>query len=332
MRKKLLIAAVSALSISVALPANAVQGATLDQRVKRLERMLENPVLLQLSRRLGEQQREIQNLQDKNDRLIRELNQIKGLMDKRYQENDERLSALEGGAVKPAQNKTPVIEAPLNTKQSTLPIDTAGSAAAAVASSSTESQMASTATETALPNQPSRLDEMPRAVEKSQASVAVPIEQNDGQNAEPPVVKQAPTLETSSTPKPITIRDATEGEKQAYKTAFNLMQASKYDQAIQAFQQFLTRYPQSELASNAAYWSGEGYLIKEQNKKALEAFMTVIQRYPSSSKVPDAKLRAGDSYDRLGESQKAKTLYLEVIKTRPHSRAAKNAKKRLENG
>ena len=97
MRKTFLIAAVSALSLSIALPANAAQGSALEQRVKRLERMLENPVLLQLSRRLGEQQRDIQTLQDENDRLKRDLNKLRALMDKRYKESDERFSLLEGG-------------------------------------------------------------------------------------------------------------------------------------------------------------------------------------------------------------------------------------------
>jgi len=313
MRKTLLISAITALSVSIALPANAVQGATIDQRVKRLERMLENPVLLQLSRRLGEQQRDIQTLQDENDRLQRELRKLRTLMDKRYKENDDRFSALETGV--------PVLNSPaVNTIQD---VQKKGTPVVLEPSTSEGSSSASSndviMTELTIVESGANLKNDKLSVEKTAQELAV--------------TKVAPTthnpIEKSEPTKIVKTRASTDAEKTEYKTAFSLMRASKYDAAIKSFEIFLATHPKSDLASNAAYWTGEGYLIKEKNQAALDAFMVVIESYPDSSKVPDAKLRAGDSQERLGNRAEAEKLYQDIIDSRPNSRAAKNAKKRL---
>ena len=288
MRKTLLLTAISSLSLSLALPASAATTGNLEQRVNRLERMMDNPVLLQLSRRLGEQQRDIQSLQDENDRLKRELRNIHSIMDKRYKESDERLSNLEGSEPKTSGMVVPDVKPKV--VQDNVSAQTP-------------------AVNTSLP-----VDKPKTVVNQN----AIPVESN--------------TVVTTESEEPTVIktRAATDIEKEKYKQAFALMRASKYDESIQSFGDFIKQYPQSELASNAAYWSGEGYLIKGNNQKALDSFLMVIQRYPDSSKVPDATLRAGDSYRNLGDAKKAETLYKQIINDRPTSRAAKNAQKRLE--
>ena len=73
---------------------------SVEDRLQRIERIIENPVLLQMSRRLGEQQQEIQELQDQIDFLKRDLRNMKSVSDKRYKETDDRLSVLETTAGK----------------------------------------------------------------------------------------------------------------------------------------------------------------------------------------------------------------------------------------
>lgn len=81
----------------------------LEDRVARLERMADNPVLVKLSRRLGEQQREIQDLQDQIDRLQYQMKKLSKQLDQRYKETDDRLSKLEKQGVnavsQPVQEK-----------------------------------------------------------------------------------------------------------------------------------------------------------------------------------------------------------------------------------
>jgi len=335
MRKTLLSATITALIVSVATPVYAVQGATVEQRVKRLERMLENPVLLQLSRRLGEQQRDIQSLQDENDRLKRDLNKLRALMDKRYTESDERFSALEGGkpTVKPAESTTQI--APNESRQASIVpvvseviVDNPDITQAVVEES--KPVLEAKNSNLAIVDNSTMVEQTPSTVVESEMVNAgsVTVESPEIKVMEE-VVK--PEIEVDVEVMPYKTHPATEIEKSEYKAAFTLMRASKYTESIEAFQAFLQTYPKSDLASNAAYWSGEGFLIKERNQEALESFLMVMQRYPDSSKVPDATLRAGDSYERLGNADKAVELFQQIIKSRPHSRAAKNAKKRLEN-
>lgn len=67
---------------------------SLEERVKRLERITDNPVLMQLSRKLGQQQSEIQQLYDQVDRLQHKLNLMESKQNNRYKETDDRLSEL----------------------------------------------------------------------------------------------------------------------------------------------------------------------------------------------------------------------------------------------
>ncbi|WP_168188929.1 tol-pal system protein YbgF [Thiomicrorhabdus sediminis] len=310
-KQKALVSSLAALLMMPLAPSHAAQGASLDERVQRLERMMENPVLLQLSRRLGDQQREIQQLQDANDRLKRQMQLLQKKLDARYSETDQRLSVLEGNGSTDAQlapaasnaaPAMPAITAPA-APNAEAPAATDSNPAAAPASTSLEqTQAAKTEPETPQPNQQAALVEQP-------AETATPAEH----------VMQ-----------PIQTHKPTDAEQLAYKNAFSLMRASKYDESIKAFEAFLTQYPKSQLASNAAYWSGEGYLIKGDNESALKAFQIVINSYPQSPKVPDAKLRAGDCFANLNQPGKAKVMYEEVISSRPSSRAAETAKKRLE--
>lgn len=86
-----------------------IESADLQKRVARLERMLENPVLLQLSDRLADQEKEIQQLGDQIDRLNWRIKQLQ----KRHQQDIAALQAqiedLNAKLAKPAE--VPVAEA-----------------------------------------------------------------------------------------------------------------------------------------------------------------------------------------------------------------------------
>ncbi len=87
----------------------ATPSPSVEDRLQRIERIIENPVLLQLSRRLGEQQREIQDLQDQIDYLKRDLRKVNRVADKRYKESDDRLSHLEN-ATEELANQAPIVD------------------------------------------------------------------------------------------------------------------------------------------------------------------------------------------------------------------------------
>ncbi len=94
MKKTIQIAIVSSLLFSTSM-ANAAPVGSIEERIQRLERMADNPVLLQLSQRLAQQQREIQQLHDTIDRMKRDQRLFLDQAKQRYAETDQRISELE---------------------------------------------------------------------------------------------------------------------------------------------------------------------------------------------------------------------------------------------
>lgn len=323
--KKILPLSLSGLvAVSLWMPIISVNaaGTSIEQRVQRLERMTENPVLLQLSRRLGEQQREIQELHDAIDRLKRDLRNADYKSDKRYKETDERFSFLESGSV-------------VNKKSSSTVIPELVKPALASQVSNVVSALPTSASDNSLTTSGAATKNLVVGESDNQAVADTSFKQNltdeavnapsQLQEGQEPIESQVDGVVVER----IKTVPATDLEKDKYQKAFARMKASQYDDAIKAFEQFLSAYPQSQLASNAAYWAGEGHLIKKQNQAALDSFMVVIKRYPDASKMADAQLRAADSLANLKRIKEAKKMYQNVINGRPHSRAAETASKRL---
>ena len=116
----------------------------------------------------------------------------------------------------------------------------------------------------------------------------------------------------------------------AYQAAFALLKNSQYDQAIAAFQQFVTTYPDSSLADNAHYWLGEAYYVNKDFSDALAAFQRVIDKYPQSRKVPDAMLKVGYCDYELKQWQAAKDVLSRLTANYPDTPAGHLAQQRLD--
>lgn len=297
-------------------------GNSIEQRVERLERMTENPVLLQLSRRLGEQQREIQQLHDSIDRLKRDLRISENRANQRYKETDDRLSTLEGSA------GVVVNKSSFSSEFSQLE-QTARTPQAAEESEynvvQDESLSSDSAADSRMLSEYDNQDDVEPSLNTRLEDEMSGTQQQEVQTTQSTVKNRSakPTLQ------PIKTSPATALEKAEYEKAFLQMKSAQYANATTAFEKFIADYPNSDLASNAAYWAGEGHLINKNNKVALDSFMIVLDRYPDSPKVADAQLRAADSLANLKRIDEAKKMYQDVINNRPHSLAAKTASKRL---
>jgi tol-pal system protein YbgF len=116
----------------------------------------------------------------------------------------------------------------------------------------------------------------------------------------------------------------------SYQAAVGLLKNGQYDQAIQAFQSFLTTYPTSPLADNAQYWLGEAYYVNKSFSEALAAFQRVVDKYPQSRKVPDALLKVGYCDYELKQFQAAKDVLTQVQKTYGDTPAGHLAQQRLD--
>ncbi len=119
-------------------------------------------------------------------------------------------------------------------------------------------------------------------------------------------------------------------DKQAYQTAFDLLQARKYDEAGKAFTQFLSAYASSPLADNAQYWLAQSHYVQRQFNVALPEFQKVVDKYPQSSKLPDALLKVGYCQSELGHKDAARTALQQVMRQFPDTTAARLATQQLE--
>lgn len=151
------------------------------------------------------------------------------------------------------------------------------------------------------------------AAAPSQSGVGVPVE-------EPPPVASA------QKPMPASPEEI----QKAYRKAFDLLQAGHYDAAIDAFSEFLQRYPEAPLAANAYYWLGEAYYVKRDFRAASESFRQVVEHFSASPKVADALVKLGYVAFEQGRWQDAQRHLQEVIQRFPGTQAAQLAADRLE--
>jgi len=122
----------------------------------------------------------------------------------------------------------------------------------------------------------------------------------------------------------------TRQEKDAYRSAFNLLKEGRYDRSIKAFSQFMSSYSGSTYADNAQYWLGEANYVSRKYDAAVKEFGKVISIYPESTKVPDAMLKLGFTYYELKQWDKSREILSAVVQKYPKSSAAKLSDTRLK--
>ncbi|KJG11293.1 tol-pal system protein YbgF [Photobacterium kishitanii] len=143
-------------------------------------------------------------------------------------------------------------------------------------------------------------------------------------------VKAAPAAkETTNTPTEAYSKNM--GENDAYQNAVNLILKKKdYQGATQAFQSFLTSYPDSVYKPNASYWLGQLYFAQNDLSQAAKNF-GVVASIKDSSKRADALLKLGVIAERGNDTVKAMSYYTQVVKGYPNSTSAKQAQSALTN-
>lgn len=253
---------------------SSLQAQMLEQRVDRLERMADNPVLLQHTQRIDQQQREIQDLHDRLDRQDRLISSLQALLNQLELSTGHRLTSLEK---KTDSNKSVELQGLSNLNDSTNNILAEEDAAGASSDHTTKSM----------------------------------DQQTDESNAVPLTPRLAE-------------------DRELYDSAFNALRESRFDQSIELFTGFLETYPSSSLMSDALYWLGEAYMIKQSFSEAYSTFNELMETHPSSSKFSDAMLRAADSLVGLQKLDEAEQMYRQLIELLPESRSAKTAERRLE--
>jgi len=119
-------------------------------------------------------------------------------------------------------------------------------------------------------------------------------------------------------------------EQQIYQTAYNLIKAKKYDDAVNTLKNMLKKYPSGQFASNAHYWLGELYGLMGKNDQALTEFNTIINSYQSSPRLSDAQLKIGLIFASQSKWSDAKAAFKKVINHYPGTASARLAAEHLK--
>jgi len=127
------------------------------------------------------------------------------------------------------------------------------------------------------------------------------------------------------------LRDtATQAEKAGYTRAYDLLARGQNDSAVAAFDEFLVQFPDGPYSDNAWYWQGEAKYAQRRFDEALRNFGVVVNSFPKSTKVPDARLKIGFALYEEQKYPEARAILTGVQDDYPGRSAAVLARKRLQ--
>lgn len=90
-----------------------------------------------------------------------------------------------------------------------------------------------------------------------------------------------------------------------YMRANQALLQRRFDDASTGFKDFITKYPDHNLAGNAEFWLGETYWLQQDFTSAAQAYLNSYKQYPKSSRAPESLLKLGQSLSRLGQKDQA---------------------------
>ncbi|HEX4113964.1 MAG TPA: tol-pal system protein YbgF [Stellaceae bacterium] len=114
--------------------------------------------------------------------------------------------------------------------------------------------------------------------------------------------------------------------QQQYDYAFGLLRDANYQAAEQALKDFVARYPNSRLSSNAQYWLGETFFVRGRYQAAAAAFAEGYQKYPKGPKAADDLLKLGSSLSQLNRRADACRSFAQLDRDFPIAAANLKAK------
>jgi len=117
--------------------------------------------------------------------------------------------------------------------------------------------------------------------------------------------------------------------QQLYDTAYGDYTKGRYELAVAGFQDYIERYPSTDLSDNAQYWVGESHFSERKFDDAIGDFDALLKRWPKSDKAAAALLKKGLALQELNRRAEAVVALQYVIHEYPGSDEARLARQRL---
>lgn len=116
--------------------------------------------------------------------------------------------------------------------------------------------------------------------------------------------------------------------KDEYDLAYGYVLRKDYALAEQTFRDFVKKYPNDRMTSEAQYWLGESLFQRQRYQDAADSFLVVVRNHDKSAKAPDALLRLGQSLAAIGQKEMACASLNEI--GRKYPRASASVKRSVE--
>lgn len=124
-------------------------------------------------------------------------------------------------------------------------------------------------------------------LKKQQSSQYLDLEQRITKIAKRPAAPERPVAEKKGSQ-----------ESKAYNRAFGLVRANQSKQALEAFNQFVNKFPKGEYSGDAWYWIGRLHSVAGEKKEANRAYAQartilsdVIKRLPETPQAERAAIK-----------------------------------------
>lgn len=288
----------------------------LEARISKLEK---SPALIDLQTQIDTLNADMRKLRGQNEELAHDLQDAEKRQKDFYIDLDTRLRRFE--AVDNADNTVPAQPAAVSGGSAAGAIAQQPAPPAAVKSVPAVKAMAQQSAQPAAASSVPAVQAM--AQQPVAAASAVPVTGTMAQKsaAESGVpTKPAAALESD----PVVMED------RAYESGYAFYRANSYQNAINAFQEFLKKFPDSIFVPNVHFWMGDSYFALKDYKNSLTSYQLLIDKYSYSPKTPDAMLAAANCRQQLKSVKAAKKTLKQLIAKYPHSDAAGKAKTLLK--
>ena len=114
-----------------------------------------------------------------------------------------------------------------------------------------------------------------------------------------------------------------------YKSGLSYYNGGQYQLAVQAFQQYLQFYGDTDLASNAQFYIGDSYYNQGNYPQAIEEYNKCLERYPKGNKLPAAQLKKGYALLAMDQRQAGVRELRSLIQRYPNAHESDLARQRL---
>ena len=135
----------------------------------------------------------------------------------------------------------------------------------------------------------------------------------------------APLPTPPAAPAPAPAQTAVD-ERTLYASAQRALESGDLEKAAQQYDEFISRFPNSDNTANAYFWKGKCLLDLNRHADAIQTFETLRAKFPNNTKTPYAMYNQAVAHVRLGQTAEAARLMQAIIDQFPMSPVAEQAK------